>query len=39
VINGLDLSALPGTLVYAGMGSSWDEVRNLNQAGHYYTVQ
>lgn len=35
----LDLSALVGTLVYVGMGSSWGEVRDLNMAGHYYTVQ
>jgi len=39
VTNALNLSSISGTLVYVGMGSSWDEVRNLNQAGHYYTVQ
>lgn len=39
VTKALDLSSLVGTLVYVGMGSSWEEVRDLNQAGHYYTVQ
>jgi len=39
VTTGLDLSALVGTLVYVGLGASWEEVRSLNKAGHYYTVQ
>lgn len=40
VLNGsLDLSSLKGTLVYVGMGSSWTEVKQLNKAGHYYTLQ
>ena len=39
VTSELDLSSIPGTLVYVGMGTNWDEVRNLNKAGHYYTVQ
>jgi len=39
VIDAYDLSPLLGTLVYVGMGSSWEEVRSLNMAGHYYTVQ
>lgn len=39
VTAGLDLSGIAGTLVYVGLGSSWDEVKLLNKAGHYYTVQ
>ncbi len=39
VTNGLDLSSLVGTLVYVGLGASWEEVRGLNKAGHYYTVE
>ncbi len=39
VTNGLDLSGLVGTLVYIGLGASWEEVRGLNKAGHYYTVE
>jgi hypothetical protein len=38
-LNGFDLTSLVGTLMYVGMGSSWEEVRSLNMAGHYYTVQ
>lgn len=38
VVEGLDLSSLVGTLVYVGFGSSWDEVRLLNKAALYYTV-
>ena len=34
-----DLTTLAGTLVYVGLGSNWDEVKMLNKAGHYYTVQ
>lgn len=39
VVDGLNLSGIPGTLVYVGLGASWAEVRMLNKAGHYYTVQ
>lgn len=39
VADGLDLSNLPGTLFYVGLGTTWDEVKNLNRAGHYYTAQ
>jgi len=39
ITNGYDLSSVVGTLVYIGIGSSWDEVKNMNQAGHYYTIQ
>ena len=39
VVQNLDLSTLVGTLVYVGLGSSWQEVKMLNKAGHYYTVQ
>lgn len=40
VLNGgIDLTSLKGTLVYVGMGSSWAEVKQLNKAGHYYTLQ
>jgi hypothetical protein len=39
VVQNLDLSTLVGTLAYAGLGSSWAEVKHLNKAGHYYTVQ
>jgi alpha-tubulin suppressor-like RCC1 family protein len=39
VADGLDISKLPGTLFYVGLGSSWEEVKNLNRAGHYYTAQ
>jgi len=39
VTNGHDLSGLVGTLVYIGLGASWEEVRSFNKAGHYYTVE
>lgn len=39
VVSGINLSSIPGTLVYVGLGSSWAEVKMLNKAGHYYTVQ
>lgn len=39
ITHALDLSGLAGTLVFIGLGSSWDEVRSLNRAGHYQTVQ
>jgi len=39
VISNLDLSPLPGTLVYVGLGLNWDDVRSFNKAGHCYTVQ
>ena len=31
--------SLACSLVYIGMGPSWECVRDLNMAGHYYTVQ
>ena len=39
VTDALNLSALAGTLVFVGLGSSWQQVRDNNQAGHYYTVE
>jgi hypothetical protein len=36
---GLDLSQLVGTLVFVGLGESWDDVRNLNKAAQHHTVQ
>lgn len=39
VARGLNLTGLEGTLVFIGLGQSWDEVRSLNKAGHPYTVQ
>jgi hypothetical protein len=39
VTRDLSLEPLAGTLVFIGVGESWDDVRNLNKAGHYYTVQ
>ena len=39
VIKDADLSAVSGTLVYVGMGLTWQLVRDLNMAGHYYTIQ
>lgn len=39
VLNGFNASDLVGTLVFVGMGTSWEEVRTLNKAGHYYTIQ
>jgi hypothetical protein len=38
VTRDLNLSALQGTLVFIGLGQNWEEVRNLNKAGHHYTV-
>jgi hypothetical protein len=34
-----DLSSLVGTLVNIGIGQSWEEVKTLNKASHYYTVE
>ena len=39
IVQDADLSLIPGTLAYVGMGPSWELVRDLNMAGHYYTVQ
>ena len=39
VTRNIDLSSIPGTLIYLGMGPTWELVRDLNMAGHYYTVQ
>jgi alpha-tubulin suppressor-like RCC1 family protein len=39
VTTALDLSTFAGTLVYIGLGASWEEVRSLNKAGHYNTVR
>lgn len=35
----LDLSGLIGTLVFVGLGESWEQVRQLNKAGFYQTIQ
>ena len=37
--NALNLSQLLGTLVFVGVGESWDDVRNLNKAAQHHTVQ
>ena len=39
IVRGANLSGIAGTLVYVGMGSSWEEVKQLNKAGHYYTIE
>lgn len=39
VADGLDLSTMIGTRFFIGLGASWDEVKTLNRAGNYYTVQ
>lgn len=39
VVAGFDLTSLAGTLVYVGMGSSWEEVKALNKAAQYYTLK
>lgn len=39
VTRGLNLLGLQGTLVFIGIGQTWDEVRNQNKAGHHHTVQ
>lgn len=38
IVRDMNLSALPGTHVFVGLGTSWADVRNFNKAGHYYTV-
>lgn len=35
----LNLSTFVGTLVFVGLGESWEDVRNLNKAAQHYTVQ
>ena len=39
IVRAVDLSGAAGTLVYVGLGSSWEEVKQLNKAGHYYTIE
>jgi alpha-tubulin suppressor-like RCC1 family protein len=39
VTQNMNLTGLEGTLVFIGLGQSWEDVRNLNKAGHHYTVQ
>jgi alpha-tubulin suppressor-like RCC1 family protein len=39
VTNGLDLTGIEETLVFIGLGETWEQVRNFNKAGHYYTVR
>ena len=39
IVRGANLSGIAGTLVYVGLGSSWEEVKQLNKAGHYYTIE
>ncbi len=39
VTKNMKLDHLAGTLLFIGIGDSWDEVRGLNKAGHYYTVR
>lgn len=39
VARNLGLDQLAGTLVFIGIGESWEQVRDFNRAGHYYTVQ
>lgn len=38
-VRAMDLSSLAGTLVFIGMGESWEQVRQLNKAGYYQTIQ
>jgi hypothetical protein len=35
----MNLGTLAGTLVFIGIGESWEEVRHLNKAGNYCKVQ
>ena len=39
IVRGANLNGIAGTLVYVGLGSSWEEVKQLNKAGHYYTIE
>ena len=39
VVQNVDLTSIVGTLVYVGIGASWQDVSQFNRAGHYYTVQ
>lgn len=39
VIQSADLSSMVGTLVFIGLGPSWEEVTRMNMAGQYYTVR
>ncbi len=39
VTRDMNLGTLAGTLVFIGIGESWEDVRRLNRAGNYYKVQ
>jgi hypothetical protein len=39
VISNANLTTLAETLVYIGIGSTWEKATKLNKAEHYYTVQ
>jgi alpha-tubulin suppressor-like RCC1 family protein len=39
VTKNMKLDHLAGTLLFIGIGDSWEDVRGLNKAGHYYTVR
>lgn len=39
VTRAMKLDQLLGTQVFIGIGETWEEVRGLNKAGHYYTLQ
>ena len=39
VADSLNLSMFVGTIMYVGMGPSWELVQGTNMAEHYYTVQ
>ena len=39
IVRNMRLDEFDGVLVFIGIGQSWDEVRNLNRASHFYTVR
>ncbi len=39
VTKDLKVDHLSGTLLFIGIGESWEEVRGLNRAGQYYTIR
>jgi hypothetical protein len=39
VTKDMNLAGFVGTLVFVGIGESWEDVRKLNKAGHYYSLQ
>ena len=39
VVRDSKLDHLAGTLLFIGVGDSWEEVRSLNKAGQYYTLR